>query len=291
MYRLASSVPARDVTKAGDRIRCTSEAIELVRGARYGVGKRRRAFGGSERGALTCGAGGRAFENRLIARRSSTAAVGAGTADVDDRVKGNGSRLVRCGRDRPPAARASPPARSGKRRGPPALRLSSHRLPKNGKRPPLKSRAPAETAPRQLSETSPPTNETRRPPLDAGALNRRPPAVERAEPYTDSGTRHTSASCYDSNRIVILLISSKFRRRSENRLSYVDASRRGESSAPKSKSPRSRVEAHDTKNHRIDRSLAAKRQTLRGEGRDPVQKTRLVETFPTTPRSPFLPNR
>jgi hypothetical protein len=61
----------------------------------------------------------------------------------------------------------------------------------------LKSRAPAETAPRQLSETSPPTNETRRPPLDAGALNRRPPAVERAEPYTDSGTRHTSASCYD----------------------------------------------------------------------------------------------
>jgi hypothetical protein len=134
----------------------------------------------------------------LIARRSSTAAVGAGTADVDDRVKGNGSRLFGAAEDRPPAARASPPARSGKRRGPPALRLSSHRLPKNGKRPPLKSRAPAETAPRQLSETSPPTNETRRPTLDAGALNRRPPAVERAEPYTDSGTRHTSASCYDS---------------------------------------------------------------------------------------------
>jgi hypothetical protein len=83
---------------------------------------------------------------------------------------------------------------------PPALRLSSHRLPKNGTRPPLKSRAPAEAAPRQLSETSPPTNETRRPTLDAGAQNRRPPAVERAEPYTDSGTRHTSASCYDSHR-------------------------------------------------------------------------------------------
>jgi hypothetical protein len=185
--------------KARDRIRCTSEAVELVRGARNGVGKRRRAFGGSERGALTYGAGGRAFENRLIARRSSTAAVGAGTADVDDRVKGNGSRLsFGAAEDRPPAARASPPARSGKRRGPPALRLSSHRLPKNGKRPPLKSRAPAESAPRQLSETSPPGTETRRPTLDAGALNRRPPAVERAEPYTDSGTRHTSASCYDS---------------------------------------------------------------------------------------------
>jgi hypothetical protein len=96
---------------ARDRIRCTSEAIELVRGARNGVGKRRRAFGGCERGALTCGAGGRAFENRLIARRSSTAAVGAGTADVDDRVKGNGSRLVRCGR-RSAACRAGQPARS-----------------------------------------------------------------------------------------------------------------------------------------------------------------------------------
>jgi hypothetical protein len=72
--------------------------------------------------------------------------------------------------DRPPAARASPPARSGKRRGPPTLRLSSHRLPKNGKRPPLKSRAPAETAARQLSETSPPTKGTRRPPLDCGPI-------------------------------------------------------------------------------------------------------------------------
>jgi hypothetical protein len=149
-------------------------------------------------GGLTYGAGGRAFENRLIARRSSTAAVGAGTADVDDRVKGNGSRLFGAAEDRPPAARASPPARSGKRRGPPALRLSSHRLPKNGTRPRWKRRAPAETAPRQLSETSPPGTETRRPTLDAGAQNRRPPAVERAEPYTDSGTRHTYASCYGS---------------------------------------------------------------------------------------------
>jgi hypothetical protein len=34
--------------------------------------------------------------------------------------------------------------------------------------------------------------------LDAWAQNRRPPAVERAEPYTDSGTRHTCASCYGS---------------------------------------------------------------------------------------------
>jgi hypothetical protein len=68
--------------------------------------------------------------------------------------------------DRPPAARASPPGRSGKRRGPPALRLSLHRLPKNGTRPRWKRRATAEAAPRQLSETSPPTNETRRPTLD-----------------------------------------------------------------------------------------------------------------------------
>jgi hypothetical protein len=47
----------------------------------------------------------------LIARRSSTAAVGAGTADIDDRVKGNGSRLVRCGRGSA-ACRAGQPARS-----------------------------------------------------------------------------------------------------------------------------------------------------------------------------------
>jgi hypothetical protein len=111
MYRLASSVPVRDVTECRDRIPCTSEAIELVRGARNGVGKRRRAYGGCERGALTCGAGGRAFENRLIARRSSTAAVGTGTADVYDRVKGSGSRLVRCGR-RSAACRAGQPSRS-----------------------------------------------------------------------------------------------------------------------------------------------------------------------------------
>jgi hypothetical protein len=47
----------------------------------------------------------------LIARRSSTAAVGAGTADVDDRVKGDGSRFVRCGRTSA-ACRAGQPARS-----------------------------------------------------------------------------------------------------------------------------------------------------------------------------------
>jgi hypothetical protein len=87
------------------------KAVELVRGARCGVGKRRRAFGGSERGVLTCGAGGRAFEIRLIARRSSTAAVGAGTADIDDRVMGTGSRLVRCGRGSA-ACLAGQPARS-----------------------------------------------------------------------------------------------------------------------------------------------------------------------------------
>jgi hypothetical protein len=60
MYRFASSVPARDVTEARDRIRCTSEAIELVRGATYGVGKRRRESGGSERGVKRTGrVGGR----------------------------------------------------------------------------------------------------------------------------------------------------------------------------------------------------------------------------------------
>jgi hypothetical protein len=103
----------------------------------------------------------------------------------------------------------------------------------------------------------------------------RPPAVERAEPYTDSGTRHTSASCYEQigrKSASVLLISSRFRRRSEKRRSYVDASRRGESSAPKSESPRSRVEARDTKNHRIDRSLAAKRQTVRGGRQGPGAK-------------------
>jgi hypothetical protein len=62
-------------------------------------------------GGLACGAGGREFENRLIARRSSTTAVGAGTADVDDRVKGSGQRLVGCGR-RSAACRTGQPARS-----------------------------------------------------------------------------------------------------------------------------------------------------------------------------------
>jgi hypothetical protein len=150
---------------------------------------------------LTCGAGGRAFENRLIARRSSTAAVGAGTADVDDRVKGNGSRLVRCGR-RSAACRAGQPARSLRQAprpaGPPPLFAPTT---EKWKKTAIETRAPAETAPRQLSETSPPTTETRRPTLDAGAQNRRPPAVERAEPYTDSGTRHTSASCYVSKSV------------------------------------------------------------------------------------------
>jgi hypothetical protein len=107
---------------------------------------------------------------------------------------------------------------------------------------------------------------------DAGALNRRPPAVERAERVTDSGTRRPSAVLLRSHRSEILLISSRFRRRSEKRRSYVDASRRGESSAAKSESPRSSIEAHDTKNHRIDRSLAAKRQTLRGGRLEPGTK-------------------
>jgi hypothetical protein len=164
---------------ARDRIRCTSEAIELVRGARNGVGKRRRAFGGCERGALTCGAGGRAFENRLIARRSSTAAVGAGTADVDDRVKGSGSRLVRCGR-RSAACRAGQPTRSLRQAprpaGPPPLFAPTT---EKWKKTAVEIACSRGTAPRQLSETSPPTNETRRPPLDAGALNRRPSAGRR----------------------------------------------------------------------------------------------------------------
>jgi hypothetical protein len=175
--------------------------------------------------------------------------------------------------DRPPAARDSPPSRSCTRRDPPAIRVSWHRLPKNGTRPRWKRRAPAETAPQQLSETSPPGTETRRPPLDAGALNRRPSAGRRK-----GGALHRQRHAphlrflLRANRSEILLISSRFRRRSENRLSYVDASRRGESSAPKSESPRSRVEAHDTKNHRIDRSLAAKRQTVRGGRLEPGAK-------------------
>jgi hypothetical protein len=109
--------------------------------------------------------------------------------------------------------------------------------------------------------------------LDAGAQNRRPSAGRRK-----GGALHRQRHAphlrflLRANRSEILLISSKFRRRSENRLSHVDASRRGESSAPKSKSPRSRVEARDTKNHQIDRSLAAKRQTLRGERQGPGAK-------------------
>jgi hypothetical protein len=86
---------------------------------------------------------------------------------------------------------------------------------------------------------------------------------------TDSGTRRPSAVLLRYKRSKILLISSRFRRRSEKRRSYVDASRQDESSAPKSKSPRSRVEARDAKNHQIDRSLAAKRQTVQGERQGP----------------------
>jgi hypothetical protein len=169
--------------KARDRIRCTSEAVELVRGAKCGVGKRRRASGWSERGALSV-RGGWAGVRESVDR---TSVVDGGCRGRDSRRRRpcKGERFygsLGAAEHRQPAAQASPPARSGKRRDQPALRLSSHRLPKNGKRPPLKSRATAETAPRPLSETSPPTTETRRPTLDAWARNRRPPAVERAEP-------------------------------------------------------------------------------------------------------------
>jgi hypothetical protein len=110
---------------------------------------------------------------------------------------------------------------------------------------------------------------------DSGRLGAKSAAVRRpskGRSPTQTAARATPPLLVTSKSSEILLISSKFRRRSENRLSYVDASRRGESSAPKSKSPRSRVEAHDTKNHRIDRSLAAKRQTLRGERQGPGPK-------------------
>jgi hypothetical protein len=253
------------------------------------VRKRRRASGGSKRGVLTNGAGGRAFENRLIARRSSTAAFGAGTADVDDRLKGNGSRRVRCGR-RSAACRAGQIARSLRQAprptGPPPLfaptteKWNKTAMETACCRGICTATAFGDVAARNRNETA---DSGRRGAKSAAAGRRKGGALHRQRhaPHLRFLLRY--------NRSEILLISSRFRRRSENRLSYVDASRRGESSAPKSKSPRSRIEAHDTKNHRIDRSLAAKRQTVRGAGRDPVQKTRLVETFPTTPRSPFLP--
>jgi hypothetical protein len=260
--------------KARDRIRCTSEAVELVRGARCGVAKRRRAFGGSERGVLTCGAGGRAFEYRLIARRSSTAAVGAGTADVDDQVKGNGLRLrsVRPKIGRLPRGPVRPlaPASAAARRRSASLRTDYRKMEQDHDRNGVLPRKLHRYCSRRRRRPEPKRDGR---PLDAWALNRRPSAaVARAEPVTDSGTRRPSAVLLRSHRSEILLISSRFRRRSEKRRSYVDASRRVESSAPKSESPRSSIEAHDTKNHRIDRSLAAKRQTLRGERQGPGAK-------------------
>jgi hypothetical protein len=151
----------------------------------------------------------------------------------------------------------------------------------------MKRRAPAETAPRQLSETSPPTNETRRPTLDAWALNRRPPAVERAEPYTDSGTRHTSASCYDSIGQKSSLSHPNFDVAAK--IGSPTSTRLGEGS-PAHRNPRvhDRGSRHTTRKttESIAHSLPNGRPS-EVAGRDPVQKTRLVETFPTTPRSPL----
>jgi hypothetical protein len=193
--------------------------------------------------------------------------------------------------DRPPAARDSPPSRSCTRRDPPAFRVSWHRLPKNGTRPRWKRRAPAETAPQQLSETSPPATETRRPPLDAWALNRRPPAVERAEPYTDSGTRHTYASCYDRTGRKSSLSHPNFDVAAK--IGSPTSTRLGEGSpAPRNPRVHDQGSRHTTRKttESIAHSLPNGRPS-EAAGWNPVQKTRLVETFPMTPRSPFLPNR
>jgi hypothetical protein len=259
--------------KARDRFRCTSEAIELVRGARYGVGKRRRASGGSERGVLTCGAGGRAFENRLIARRSSTAAVGAGTADVDDRVKGNGSRLVRCGR-RSAACRAGQPSRSLRQAprpaGPPPLFAPTTEKWKKTADEIACSRGNCaaatfgDVAARNRNETA-----------DSGRLGAESAAAGRRTGGARNRQRNAPpirSLVTIANRIrnpPYLIQISTSQRKSALLRRRVSAR---ESSAPKSKSPRSRVEAHDTKNHRIDRSLAAKRQTLRGGRLEPGPK-------------------
>jgi hypothetical protein len=256
---MASSVSARDVTKAGDRIRCTSEAIELVRGARYGVGKRRRAFGGSERGVLTCGAGGRAFENRLIARRSSTAAVGAGTADVDDRVKGNGLRLVRCGR-RSAACRAGEPSRSLRQAprpaGPPPLFAPTTDKWKKTtveiacSRVNCTATAFGDVAAHKRNETAP-----------SGLRN--PPQSSLSHPDFDVAAKKGAPT----------------------------STRLGEGS-PAHRNPRVRGQGSRHTTRKTTESIAHSLPNGRRSevaGWNPVQKTRLVETFPTTPRSPFLP--
>jgi hypothetical protein len=208
----------------------------------------------------------------LIARRSSTAAVGAGTADVDDRGKGNGSRPVRCGQTSA-ACRAGQPSRSLREAprpagAPPLFAPTTEKWKKTAveiacSRGNCAAATFGDVAARNRNETA---DSGRRGAESAAAGRRKGGALHRQR----HAPHHPLLVTIESSEI--LLISSRFRRRSENRLSYVDASRRRESSAPKSKSPRSRVEAHDTKNHRIDRSLAAKRQTVRGERQGPGAK-------------------
>jgi hypothetical protein len=259
------------------------------------VRKRRRASGGSKRGVLTNGAGGRAFENRLIARRSSTAAVGAGTADVDDRLKGNGSRLVRCGR-RSAACRAGQLARSLRQAprpaGPPPLfaptteKWNKTAMETACCRGICTATAFGDVAARQVYINR---NETVTP-LDAWAQNRRPPAVERAEPvHRQRHAPHHPQSCYVTNDRKSSLSHPDFDVAAK--IGSPTSTRLGEGS-PAHRNPRvhDRGSRHTTRKttESIAHSLPNGRPSERQAGTR-SQKTRLVETFPTTPRSPFLP--
>jgi hypothetical protein len=285
----------RSVTsrKARDRIRCTSEAVELVRGAKCGVGKRRRAFGGSERGALTCGAGGRAFENRLIARRSSTAAVAAGTADVDDRVKGNVLRLVRCGRTSA-ACRAGQPSRSLRQAprpagAPPLFAPTTEKWKKTAVEIACnRGNCPAATfgdvAARNRNETA-----------DSGSMGAETAAVRR--PSKGRSPTQTAARATPPLLVTIepvgnppYLIQISTSQRKSALLRRRVSARRVQRTEIRESTMKGRSTRHEKPpNRSLTRCQNGRPSEVKG--RDPVRNTRLVETFPTTPRSPFLPNR
>jgi hypothetical protein len=270
------------------RSRRTRQRCE-IRGRRATPSVRRQLAG-----ALTYGAGGRAFENRLIARRSSTAAVGAGIADVDDRVKGNGSRLVQCGRGSA-TCRAGQPSRSLRQAprppGPPPLFAPTTEKWKKTAIETACSRGNCaaatfrDVAAHKRNETTP-----------SGRRGAESAAVRR--PSHGRSPSQTAARATP----VLLVTIGPVRNPPQFSLSHPDFDVAAKKGAPTSTRLGERSPAHRNpivhdqgSRHKTRKTTESFAHSLpngrRSEvaGWNPIQKMRLVETFPTTPRSPFLP--